>query len=415
MFRGQILSLVLAAVLVGLILLREWITQHNWAEHFPQPVEEEGEIDPDEWVVKHGTAQKLQDVIRQTKSKAESAALKAELMRMQIETSRWRRANSEQLGGETDIPRPRIPHRTTEPVSATPFLPRSHSNPFSLTESEEETPDASSSTSIPKIQTRRSSWPRSSSSPIRDRPTYPGRSPLSPNDTSPLPMLLDGSTFDPNLFPSVPLTSPGLPRPAGLPNAKSSVAYTAPELLDPKGKGKAIDLIEIADGGNGVTPSSSGSPEVIGMREVSEGKNTETSERDSFPHKQPTNHTYGDIPIILPRPHVNEESTAGTLDEPASPSADSEDTLPPRADTPMPPATRYAEDPTIADALLNEHIEVINGDAPEVEAAQPPNGDAEAEAEMDADADANGEGLLGEEDLDDGNWEREDWDGILEG
>ncbi|WWD21007.1 hypothetical protein CI109_105488 [Kwoniella shandongensis] len=61
--RGQVLSIALAAVLIGLILLREWITQHNWQEHERPPIREEGEINPDEWVIMHGVARRTVDVM----------------------------------------------------------------------------------------------------------------------------------------------------------------------------------------------------------------------------------------------------------------------------------------------------------------------------------------------------------------
>ncbi|OCF30561.1 hypothetical protein I316_07762 [Kwoniella heveanensis BCC8398] len=61
--RGQILSISLAAVLIGLILLREWITQHNWQEHTRPQIVEEGEINPDEWIVMNGIARKTSEVV----------------------------------------------------------------------------------------------------------------------------------------------------------------------------------------------------------------------------------------------------------------------------------------------------------------------------------------------------------------
>ena len=60
--RGQILSITLATVLIGFILLREWITQHNWAEHVPQPIEREPEVNPDEWIVREGIAYRKEDI-----------------------------------------------------------------------------------------------------------------------------------------------------------------------------------------------------------------------------------------------------------------------------------------------------------------------------------------------------------------
>ncbi|WVR09207.1 hypothetical protein IAU60_006269 [Kwoniella sp. DSM 27419] len=62
--RGQVLSISIAAVVIGLILLREWITQHNWQEHERAHDHlEEGEINPDEWIVMNGIARRTADVI----------------------------------------------------------------------------------------------------------------------------------------------------------------------------------------------------------------------------------------------------------------------------------------------------------------------------------------------------------------
>ncbi|WWC91366.1 uncharacterized protein L201_006309 [Kwoniella dendrophila CBS 6074] len=61
--RGQILSISLAAVLIGLILLREWITQHNFQEGTRPQIVEQGEINPDEWMIFNGVARKTTDVM----------------------------------------------------------------------------------------------------------------------------------------------------------------------------------------------------------------------------------------------------------------------------------------------------------------------------------------------------------------
>lgn len=55
-FRGQVLSIVLAAVIVSIILIREWMTQHNWDVQAPKQETEEGPIDPSEWTFKNGVA-----------------------------------------------------------------------------------------------------------------------------------------------------------------------------------------------------------------------------------------------------------------------------------------------------------------------------------------------------------------------
>nr|XP_019047804.1 hypothetical protein I302_04422 [Kwoniella bestiolae CBS 10118]OCF26734.1 hypothetical protein I302_04422 [Kwoniella bestiolae CBS 10118] len=68
--RGQILSISLAAVLIGLILLREWITQHNWQEGARPQIVEEGEINPDEWMILNGIARRTTDVMAAILGKA---------------------------------------------------------------------------------------------------------------------------------------------------------------------------------------------------------------------------------------------------------------------------------------------------------------------------------------------------------
>ncbi|KAK4684277.1 E3 ubiquitin-protein ligase MARCH6, partial [Tremellales sp. Uapishka_1] len=55
-FRGQILSIAVAASLLAFVLLREWVTQHNWDQQ-PQPIRE-AHINPDEWEIKDGIAKR---------------------------------------------------------------------------------------------------------------------------------------------------------------------------------------------------------------------------------------------------------------------------------------------------------------------------------------------------------------------
>ncbi|KIS00118.1 E3 ubiquitin-protein ligase MARCH6 [Cryptococcus deuterogattii 2001/935-1] len=61
--RGQILSLSMAAVLIGLVLLREWVHQHNWQEAEQPPRHIEPEPNPDEWFILHGVARRQVDVV----------------------------------------------------------------------------------------------------------------------------------------------------------------------------------------------------------------------------------------------------------------------------------------------------------------------------------------------------------------
>lgn len=55
-FRGQVLTVLLAGLLMSLIFLREWVLQHDWSQHLPKPKVEADEINPDDWVVLGGVA-----------------------------------------------------------------------------------------------------------------------------------------------------------------------------------------------------------------------------------------------------------------------------------------------------------------------------------------------------------------------
>ncbi|WVN91117.1 uncharacterized protein L203_106367 [Cryptococcus depauperatus CBS 7841] len=61
--RGQVLSISLAAVLVGLILLREWVQQHNWTEAERPPRHVEPDPNVEDWFVLNGVARRQADVI----------------------------------------------------------------------------------------------------------------------------------------------------------------------------------------------------------------------------------------------------------------------------------------------------------------------------------------------------------------
>jgi len=61
-FRGQILSIAVAGVLLGLVLVREWITQHDWTQNLNQETEELEEIVPEDWVIQRGIALKWEEL-----------------------------------------------------------------------------------------------------------------------------------------------------------------------------------------------------------------------------------------------------------------------------------------------------------------------------------------------------------------
>ncbi|WWC73270.1 uncharacterized protein I206_107236 [Kwoniella pini CBS 10737] len=81
--RGQILSISLAAVLIGLILLREWITQHNWQEGARPQIVEQGDIIPEEWMIVNGIARRTTDVMAALLGKARADRQNSELNRGQ--------------------------------------------------------------------------------------------------------------------------------------------------------------------------------------------------------------------------------------------------------------------------------------------------------------------------------------------
>ncbi|WVQ81661.1 hypothetical protein IAT38_003786 [Cryptococcus sp. DSM 104549] len=76
--RGQILALSLAAVIVGLILLREWVTQHNWNEEANQPRPLEDAIVPDDWMIVDGRAirfsERIASLVEETRAFVPPAA-----------------------------------------------------------------------------------------------------------------------------------------------------------------------------------------------------------------------------------------------------------------------------------------------------------------------------------------------------
>nr|XP_018259002.1 uncharacterized protein I303_08544 [Kwoniella dejecticola CBS 10117]OBR81160.1 hypothetical protein I303_08544 [Kwoniella dejecticola CBS 10117] len=85
--RGQILSISLAAVLIGLILLREWITQHNWQEGARPQIVEQGEINPEEWMIVNGIARRTTDVMAALLGKARADRQNRDLDRRRRRTT----------------------------------------------------------------------------------------------------------------------------------------------------------------------------------------------------------------------------------------------------------------------------------------------------------------------------------------
>lgn len=55
-FRGQLLTIALAGLIISIILIREWMTQHNWDNQGPRPEREQPNINPSQWEIRHGVA-----------------------------------------------------------------------------------------------------------------------------------------------------------------------------------------------------------------------------------------------------------------------------------------------------------------------------------------------------------------------
>lgn len=195
-FRGQILSIVITAVLIGLILLREWITQHNWAQHLATPTEVIDEIDPDQWVVQRGVAHKIGDLVVKTRQKAERMAHEAEMLKLLRQTA--------------------IQKGRTQPTQSAPLSPAVNHRSIDSSEAQ-----ANGSTSLPSTPNIRE----------LDFPIDAATDPQGRTRLPPLPR--DEDEPGPSVSPS------GRVRPAGLPRMKPSVAYTAPELLEGENNGES--------------------------------------------------------------------------------------------------------------------------------------------------------------------------------
>ncbi len=290
-FRGQILSITLAAVLIGFILLREWITQHNWAEHDPRPVRKEADLEPDQWTVRGGVAFRNEDVLAAFGHSAETGPLTASAAAGQGDQSL--RASSQKIEDIIDrltaVPSGRVSilsddrrahladalKRMKEDIDGHDAENEKHRRidaqkkmsvwhpVLNLESLDHPTNPISNGNDVVRSASSSSFQPRSpiSSPPAGDDSFSTDRASAGPSrpsaiSVSPYQFRLPPhsatatSASDPNpesdlrLTPA--LTSPGggPPRPAAPLKAVAGLAYTAPEMLSPKGKGK-VQAIEV--------------------------------------------------------------------------------------------------------------------------------------------------------------------------
>ncbi len=308
-FRGQILSITLAAVLIGFVLLREWITQHNWAEHVPRPAEKEAEINPHEWTVRRGVAYRNEELVEAVKNMVQQGKVERSGFEELLQKDPGRLQGIDELlahlasvtrdhgpglapphGTNSDVAR--IEAALTQAKEAKKeregriemqrkmavWQPIVGAENRLLSDAPATTPITSkdNSVSLPSVTennsaslpyvtaTSRSTSPprtspsRHSSFSLDEAPAGPSRLPTltpspsqSPKPSDPLAMFSTATQPAPERSFSPPLLSPGgTPRPAAPPKAVAGVAYTAPEMLSEKGKGKARAADDEEGGGD---------------------------------------------------------------------------------------------------------------------------------------------------------------------
>ena len=273
--RGQILSITLATVLIGFILLREWITQHNWAEHVPQPIEREPEVNPDEWIVREGIAYRKEDtqqnagVLTPTNRPslgAENRQKSARNSTQVVEESSMNLAAAEQNSNtslrsvsdsgdvtmRTEDPLRLLTdskdtHRRTEVQRyMSLFQPVFDVNP-TLTSSKNPVNDIQTTVTSAQLPKNPPEYGygadvayEAQAGPSRLSPDILASQSLS-GYTSAVATSEGKADENPESLKESAVTSPGggSPRPAAPPKPVAGMAYTAPELLSVKGKGKA--------------------------------------------------------------------------------------------------------------------------------------------------------------------------------
>ena len=416
-FRGQVLSITVAAVLIGLILFREWIMQHNFAEATPTTPENEEEIKPDEWIIRGGVAHRAKDYAKMLRQRTM-------LSRAALGKS-WRHRLA-----SLPVPESSSKTKTRPPLeqhkSALDLLAST-----SASASEAEKNDVPTGLSPPSgSHFRRASWP-STIPPSVEVAEASGRK-IVPEITGfvrsrPVPISQEASEWE-----DQPVAGPSRPCEPAL--MQSDVAYTAPEMLSEKGKGKAkadpdaevaaenvVDAVETLEarveelqrrlqGKRMLLKNLTDEPAVLdpppGPLGVSatEDKPPDTVEMERVSSVESLSAPSENTPSRRPSITVSEAtSVASTVD-----AADTMGKTPDFLHTPLPPEELVDGDPP-DDTIGLVNIENV---APPVVAepmiAVPPlpvpagGGADDVEVHFLA------------EDEEDGPWEREDWDGILE-
>ena len=286
-FRGQILSVTVAAVLVGLLFFREWMNQQNLAELLPPDLPEDEPINPEEWIIMQGVARRTDEMERLRRRKVAVASYIAKRVnqgRVDVEAFRAEHRRKRELAQRArtvdelieEIKQNSDAGRTeTMPSSAdhdpSPSPPPTNGPMIEWSASELDpltrwpSPSVSDSTRAPSPLTT-ADQPEPSSSKFHDGPSSPlprpnGSSPGFRNSLAgPSSSLAEPSTSSaetsnalagprssspsspgPSLFgPSSP--SESFSRPCELGEAGPSVtnvAYTAPEMLKEKGREQA--------------------------------------------------------------------------------------------------------------------------------------------------------------------------------
>jgi hypothetical protein len=238
-FRGQILTLALAGVIITVILLREWVIGHDWAQHeVPAQDKKEEAIDPDEWIVVGGRARR--------KGTAVSPSGRYGSWR---EYYRWRQSMRERHankdGSEWTMRRTKTyPLREGEQGAADEdlgYLDLAEASPPGM---DEDSPPSAVAHARPVRSTAGSSAPR-----LFDdwaaAPAGPGPSTLAARRLA-SPVVENGMKLGD--FKSIPGIASGSGEtartPSRMPEGKA-VMWSPPEMLeDDKGKGKDRDTIE---------------------------------------------------------------------------------------------------------------------------------------------------------------------------
>jgi hypothetical protein len=441
-FRGQLLSIAIAAFLLALVLLREWFMQHNWSEHLnPKTRATPEEINPNHWVVTCGIAFKKTDLVearkfvhdlaREGEEKAQGVIpggrRRAGAGRLERDRDRGRKEVMIMMAEEIERRRSQDPKNAAKEGRGQKLAARWAARQQSI----KGTTTTDTVTATPNEEVKDDQFPETiegdgtfattAERMLSEKKHNDAIRSAGPSGYSAPPAYGDTMGSDPvTAGPStrVPLLSPtsGLPRPADVARIPS-LAYKAPEMISERARGK-----QRAD--QGVQTDESGGPSnVIDTLDGRSGPDeVGGAEPTSSALKMDDDGDEGWEDV--------EDNDRGVLDRSSvvdTPSED-DDPLRPRSEqVPMVPlplpglltegqAALAEEDQRTVDqllaAILDEHgIQPADPNLP-LPAAAPvdPIPDIPAAAVRDA----MRIDFVDDEDLD-AAWDREDWDGILEG